>query len=162
MGWRQKCTDWMTDGPPVTPAVYAERGYTMTVVGYTSAPWDIHPDDLYVRVPAAPLFDRVYQGVQKDNALSQLQYASNHPGMGPDIASIERWSPYMTNPMQHQAAGQATAQKNPAHAYGLIGPGTPWAPNPTQPGAAYGPSQPSGLWSAILARLGLRSSGDAG
>lgn len=137
--------------------VYGERGYHMTGVGYFGAdqpgpsgrpPLRLEPDVDWVRVPPGPLFDRVWQGFQKENALALLQYGSRHPGMGPAVPGTDPPdSVYERNPMQYLKAGLPTTQKVPADA-GAVGPGMDWMPNPTAPSPSYAPEQAP--WYSVL------------
>ncbi|MGH7745254.1 MAG: hypothetical protein ACREQ5_10720 [Candidatus Dormibacteria bacterium] len=142
--------------------VYGQRGYHMTGQGYWGAdqvspvsgrpPMRLEPDVDYVKVPPGPLFDRAWQGFQKENALAALQYASRHPGMGPHVPGTDPpGSVYERNTMQYLKAGLPTTQKMPADV-GAVGPGLDWMPNPTSPSPSYVGEAPS-VWQTIWRRF---------
>jgi hypothetical protein len=49
-----------------------QRGVIQTGTGYTSFPWNTHPDDQRVRVFADGPFDRAWEGVQKVNLITSV------------------------------------------------------------------------------------------
>lgn len=49
-----------------------ERGRIATQQGFTSFPWNTHPNDRYVRVPPSGPFSQAWQGVQKINEISKV------------------------------------------------------------------------------------------
>lgn len=139
-----------------TPNVYQQRRYEYTGTGYRASDVHIHPDDLYVRVPGTQPYDRAWQGVQKDNAISSLASASVWVGLQPlgGLGSVND-AVYPVNPMRFMGVANRTTQKAPGRT-GAVGPGMTWMPNPTEPlGGNYNtPQDRPGLFSAIRRALG--------
>lgn len=68
MAWRRKL---LTPGQQAAELVKA-RGTIQSPFGYTSFPWNTHPDDRFRRVYADGPFDRAWEGVQKINEMSKV------------------------------------------------------------------------------------------
>jgi hypothetical protein len=86
--------------------LWEQRGMAVTKTAYTSAPIQTHPNDLYKRVAPDGQYDQVWAGVQKTNALATV---------GTRLAYLEY------NPMQSNALGYPTIQKN---GWQAVGPGS--------------------------------------
>jgi len=127
-----------------TPAQQAriaaqQRGDIQTKQGYTSFPWDTHPNDRYVRVfPDGP-YDQQWAGIQKNNLISQV--------------GTQRASTYGDEPMYLQEVRQhsGTVQSVNWAAYSAgAGPARIAA---QQAAYAQQQAQPPSLLSTFMARL---------
>ncbi|MGH7239264.1 MAG: hypothetical protein ACREHG_04255 [Candidatus Saccharimonadales bacterium] len=49
-----------------------QRGTIQTAIGYSSFPWNTHPNDQRIRVVPTGPFDRAWAGVQKNNLISRV------------------------------------------------------------------------------------------
>lgn len=115
-----------------------ERGIVQTAVGYRQFPWNIHPDDAYVRVfPDGP-YDRQWAGIQKINLISSV---------GTQRASVYGDEPVYIQQLR-QYSGTVQAVNQAAYSQGA-GPAVLAA----QEQAMAQSSNPPPLWTSILARL---------
>lgn len=113
--------------------------------GYTSFPWDTHPNDRFIRVPPSGPYSQAWQGIQRVNLLSKV-----------GVRRAALYGTFPISPLQTTRRQSSRMQWNTQPGVNGAGPALASEQEQAYEAYAYGQGQQPqspGLLSMLLSRL---------